>query len=84
MLPIISKQDVQSSQRAELQGSLVLAEEGGKDGNGVRENWPQIDFQRRAGDQRQSCHTHRETGTSVRNTITLLKMYRKSIQTNDG
>lgn len=55
VLPVVSQQDVQSSQRAELQGSLVLAEEGGEDGNGVGKNRPQVDFQRRAGDQRQSC-----------------------------
>ncbi len=59
VLPVVSEQDVQSSQRAELQGSLVLAEEGGEDRNGVGENWPQIDFQRRAGDQRQSCRRHK-------------------------
>lgn len=46
VLLVVSEEDVQSSQRAELQGPLVLAEEGGEDGNSVRENWPQIDFQR--------------------------------------
>lgn len=44
VLPVVSEQNVESSQRAEFQGSLVLAEEGGEDGNSFGENWPQVDF----------------------------------------
>lgn len=43
-LPVVSEQDVQSSQCAELQRSLILAEEGGKDGNSIGENRPQVNF----------------------------------------
>lgn len=60
--PVVSEQDVQGSQRAQLQGSLVLTEEGGEDGNGIRENWPQVDLQWRACDQRQSCQRHDVSG----------------------
>lgn len=45
VLPVVSEQDVQSGQRAELQGTLVLPEEGGEDRNGVGKNGPQVDFQ---------------------------------------
>lgn len=63
--PVVSEQDVQSSQRAEFQGSLVLAEEGGEDGHSIGENRPQIDFQGRASDQCQSCK-QREDDQDVR------------------
>lgn len=62
--PVVPKQDVQGGQCAKLQRSLVLAQEGGQDGDGVREHWPQVDLERRAGDQRQSCgqtHTRQNT-----------------------
>lgn len=45
VLPVVSEKDVQSGQRAELQGTLVLPEEGGEDRNGVGKNGPQVDFQ---------------------------------------
>lgn len=68
VLPVVSEQDVQSSQRAELQRSLVLAEEGSEDGNGVGQNRPQVDFQRRAGDQCERCHRDDvRTGTLIQN-----------------
>ncbi|TNN40107.1 hypothetical protein EYF80_049733 [Liparis tanakae] len=51
----IPQQDVECRQCAELQGSLVLAQEGGEDGHGVGEHGPQVHLQRRAGDERERC-----------------------------
>lgn len=50
-LPVVPEQDVQSGERAQFQRSLVFAQKGGEDGDGVRKNRPQVDFQRGAGDE---------------------------------
>lgn len=44
-VPVVPEQDVQSGQRAELQRSLILTQEGGEDGYGVGENRPQVNLQ---------------------------------------
>ena len=53
-VPVVPEQDVERCQRAKLQSSLVFAQEGSEDGHGVGEDGPEVDLQRRAGDQSQS------------------------------